>query len=122
MGIRPKILEEKVEVKNMSKKTIITVATTGAWPKKKDNPNVPMTPAEIAEDVYACWKAGAAVAHLHMRDDEGNGTMDVNKFRQTVELLRKNHPDCDIVLNMTTSGDLNATDLSLIHISEPTRP
>lgn len=58
MGIRPKILEEKVEVKNMSKKTIITVATTGAWPKKKDNPNVPMTPAEIAEDVYACWKAG----------------------------------------------------------------
>lgn len=37
MGIRPKILEEKVEVKNMSKKTIITVATTGAWPKKKDN-------------------------------------------------------------------------------------
>ena len=29
------------------------------------------------------------MAHLHMRDDEGNGTMDVNKFRQTVELLRK---------------------------------
>ncbi len=45
------------------KKTIITVATTGAWPKKENNPNVPMTPAEIAEDVYACWKAGAAVAH-----------------------------------------------------------
>ena len=119
MGIRPKILEEKVEVKNMSKKTIITVATTGAWPKKKDNPNVPMTPAEIAEDVYACWKAGAAVAHLHMRDDEGNGTMDVNKFRQTVELLRKNHPDCDIVLNMTTSGDLNATDETRqLHLEE----
>ena len=44
------------------KKTIITVATTGAWPKKENNPNVPMTPAEIAEDVYACWKAGAAMA------------------------------------------------------------
>ena len=41
-------------------KTIITVATTGAWPKKENNPNVPMTPAEISEDVYACWKAGAA--------------------------------------------------------------
>ena len=92
------------------KKTIITVATTGAWPKKENNPNVPMTPAEIAEDVYACWKAGAAMAHLHMRDDAGNGTMDKNKFRQTVELLRKNHPECDIILNMTTSGDLNATD------------
>ena len=91
-------------------KTIITVATTGAWPKKADNPHVPMTPAEIAEDVYACWRAGAAVAHLHMRDGEGNGTMDVNQFRATVEHLRARHPDCDIVLNMTTSGDLNATD------------
>lgn len=91
-------------------KTIITVATTGAWPTKKNNPNVPMTPKEIAEDVYKCWKAGAAVAHLHMRDDEGNGTMDVNKFEETVKYLKENHPDCDIVLNFTTSGDLNATD------------
>ena len=55
----------------MANKTIITVATTGAWPKKENNPNVPMTPSEIADDVYACWKAGAAVAHLHMRDDNG---------------------------------------------------
>lgn len=91
-------------------KTIITVATTGAWPTKKNNPNVPMTPKEIAEDVYECWKAGAAVAHLHMRDDEGKGTMDVNKFEETVKYLKGNHPDCDIVLNFTTSGDLNATD------------
>ena len=94
----------------MAKKTIITVATTGAWPKKENNPNVPMTPAEIAEDVYACWKAGAAIAHLHMRDDAGNGTMDAAKFRETVELLRANHPDCDIILNMTTSGALVAND------------
>lgn len=91
-------------------KTIITVATTGAWPGKKDNPNVPLTPAEIAEDVYTCWKAGAAIAHLHMRDDEGKGTMDATKFRKTVTLLRSKHPDCDIILNLTTSGDLNATD------------
>ena len=92
------------------KKTIITAAVTGAWPKKENNPNVPMTPAEIADDVYACWQAGAAVAHLHMRDDEGNGTMDHNKFRETVELLHSKYPDCDIILNLTTSGDLNATD------------
>ena len=90
-------------------KTIITVATTGAWPRKTDNPNIPMTPSEIAEDVYTCWKAGAAVCHLHMRDDFGNGTMDVEKFRETVRLIRSK-PDCDIVINMTTSGDLNATE------------
>ncbi|MCQ5031432.1 3-keto-5-aminohexanoate cleavage protein, partial [Flavonifractor sp. DFI.6.63] len=48
--------------------------------------------------------------HLHMRDDEGKGTMDKDRFAKTVELLRANHPDCDVILNMTTSGDLNATD------------
>ena len=79
-----KDLNSMSELKN---KTIITVATTGAWPTKANNPNVPMTPEEISEDVYACWKAGAAIAHLHMRDDEGHGTMDKEKFRKTVELL-----------------------------------
>ena len=103
-------------------KTIITVATTGAHPKKEDNPNVPMTPAEIAEDVYACWKAGAAVAHLHMRDDKGAGAMDKAKFRQTVELLRSRHPDCDIVLNLTTSGALGVSDEDRMAHVEELRP
>ncbi|MBR2561330.1 MAG: 3-keto-5-aminohexanoate cleavage protein [Eubacterium sp.] len=103
----------------MAKKTIITVALTGAWPKKENNPNVPMTPQEIADDIYDCWQAGAAIAHMHMRDDQGNGTMSVDKFRETVTLLREQHPDCDIVLNMTTSGDLNATDETRqIHLKE----
>ncbi len=103
-------------------KTIITVATTGAHPKKEDNPNVPMTPAEIAEDVYACWKAGAAVAHLHMRDDKGAGAMDKAKFCQTVELLRTRHPDCDIVLNLTTSGALGVSDEDRMAHVEELRP
>lgn len=90
-------------------KTIITVATTGAWPGKKDNPNVPLTPQEIAADVYQCWQAGASICHLHMRDEEGKGTMDVAKFRETVRLI-KAYEDCDILINLTTSGDLNATD------------
>jgi uncharacterized protein (DUF849 family) len=90
-----------------SQKTIITVATTGAWPTKENNPAVPLTPAEIAEDVYQCWKSGAAIAHLHMRDAEGKGTMDKERFKETVTRIRDK---CDIVLNLTTSGDLNATD------------
>jgi 3-keto-5-aminohexanoate cleavage enzyme len=40
--------------------TIITIAPTGAWPTKENNPAVPMTPREIAEDVYECFRAGAA--------------------------------------------------------------
>ena len=90
-------------------KTIISVAVTGAWPTKEDNPNIPLTPAEIADDVYACYKAGAAIAHLHMRDDQGKGTMDAEKFRETAERIR-GKKDCNIILNFTTSGDLDATD------------
>ena len=88
-------------------KIIITVAPTGAWPSKKDNPNIPLTPEEIANDVYECYKAGASIAHLHMRDDMGKGTMDTKKFEETVKLIKEK---CDIVINLTTSGDLNATD------------
>lgn len=98
-----------MENRNLKNKTIITIAPTGAWPKKENNPSVPMTPEEISKDVYECWKEGAAIAHLHMRDDNGNGTMDKNKFEETVELIRS-YKDCDIILNLTTSGDLNATD------------
>ena len=103
----------------MAKKTIITVATTGAWPKKANNPNVPMTPEEIVEDVYDCWKAGAAIAHLHMRDDQGNGTMNTEKFTETLTLLRERYPDCDIVLNLTTSGDIHADDdIRVAHVQK----
>ncbi len=93
----------------MANKTIITVAPTGAWPTKEHNPNIPMTPEEIAKDVYQCWKDGAAICHLHMRDEDGKGTMSTEKFAETVRLI-KAYEDCDIILNLTTSGDLNATD------------
>lgn len=86
-------------------KTIITVAPTGAWPTKKDNPNIPITPQEIADDVYECYKAGASIAHIHVRDDEGKGTMDKAKFEETVRLIKER---CDIVINCTTSGELGA--------------
>lgn len=92
---------------DLSNKTIITVAPTGAWPSKQDNPSIPLTPQEIADDVYDCWQAGASIAHLHMRDDQGSGTMDKEKFRETVKLIQEK---CGIVINLTTSGDLNATD------------
>ena len=105
--------------KALKNKVIITAAVTGAWPKKENNPNVPMTPQEIADDVYACWKAGAAIAHLHMRDDEGNGTMDTAKFEETVNLIHTKYPDCDIVLNLTTSGDIHADDeIRVAHVKK----
>lgn len=88
-------------------KLIVTVAVTGAWPTKKNNPNVPITPKEIADSVYDCWNAGASIAHLHVRDENQNGTMDKELFVETVELIKDK---CDIVINLTTSGELGASD------------
>ncbi len=117
--LKETIKQRPLNRKKLIRKTIITAAVTGAWPKKENNPNVPMTPQEIADDVYACWKAGAAIAHLHMRDDEGNGTMDTAKFEETVNLIHTKYPDCDIVLNLTTSGDIHADDeIRVAHVKK----
>lgn len=89
-------------------KTIITVAITGAMGTKQQNPNHPVTPEEIAESVIGAWKAGAAIAHLHMRDDKQMGTMDLERFRKTIKLIRAS--GCDIILNLTTAGGIGLTD------------
>ncbi|BAK46674.1 MAG: 3-keto-5-aminohexanoate cleavage protein [Eubacterium sp.] len=89
-------------------KTILTAALTGAiTPHGYD---VPETPEEIADEAYACWKAGAAIVHLHMRDDQGAGVMDPVKFYQTIKLIRTKYPDCDVIINCTSSGDNRVSD------------
>ncbi len=103
---------------NFTQKRIITVATTGAWPTKKNNPNIPLSPEEIAEEVYRCWKAGAAVAHIHVRDEQGRPSMRFDRFEETVRLIRA-HGDCDIIINLTSAGAPNVPDEERIrHIRE----
>jgi len=98
---------------DLKNKRIITIATTGAWPSKDNNPNVPLQPREIADDIYACWKAGAAIAHIHVRNDENKASMEFKKFQETVSYLRE-MKDCDIILNLTTSGGINLTEADRI--------
>ncbi len=93
---------------DLSNKVILTVATTGAWPSKKDTPNIPLQPKEIVEDIYDCWKAGASIAHIHVRDDEDKASMEFSKFKEVLDGIRKT--DCDIVLNTTTSGGIGLDD------------
>lgn len=95
---------------NLKNKRIITVATTGAWPKKENNPNVPTQPDEIAEEIYQCWKIGASVAHIHVRDKDDNDSMDVETFRAVLDNLKNNHPDCDIIVNLTAAGGIANTE------------
>jgi 3-keto-5-aminohexanoate cleavage enzyme len=94
---------------NIGNDVIISAALTGAVTPKDINENIPLTPEEIAADAYRCWQRGAAIVHLHMRDDGGLGTMDSNKFAETIRLLRDRH-DCDVIINCTTSGDHRASD------------
>jgi 3-keto-5-aminohexanoate cleavage enzyme len=83
-------------------KAIITVAVTGSRPTKEMNPAVPYTPEEIAQSAVSSWRAGAAVAHIHVRNPEtGEPSSDINLFREVVDRIRAG---CDMILNLTTSG------------------
>lgn len=104
---------------DLNNKRIITVATTGAWPTKENNPNIPLQPAEIAEEIYQCWKIGAAVAHVHVRDEEGHDSMKVETFKSVIDNLHINHPDCDIILNLTSAGGIaNSEDARMAPFKE----
>jgi uncharacterized protein (DUF849 family) len=94
---------------NLKNKRVISVAITGSWPTRADNPNLSVTPQEIADDVYASWKAGAAIAHIHVRNDDGTPSTDFNKYKETIDLIRAKK-DCDICINITSSGSVGFGD------------
>ncbi|MBW6484793.1 MAG: 3-keto-5-aminohexanoate cleavage protein [Syntrophobacterales bacterium] len=83
-------------------KIIISVAPTGSWATKSHNPGLPVTPEEIAGAALSCWREGAAVVHVHVRDDEGRMTCDRSRFQKVKELIRSQ--GCDIIINFTASG------------------
>lgn len=93
---------EGYETDYFEKEVILTVAPTGGVHGKEKNPNLPEQPEEIAEDIRACEQAGASIAHLHARDEEGNPTKDVDRFKQLCDTVRE-YCD-DIILNVTTGG------------------
>ena len=94
---------------NLKNKRVITAALTGAFPQKKDNPGVPITPEEIAQSAYECWQAGAAIVHIHVRNDDGTPTIAYAKYKEAVDRIRA-FKDCDVCINLTTSGGAGGTD------------
>lgn len=85
----------------LENRVIVTAALTGAVTPR--GYKIPETPEQIAEDAYACWKAGAAVVHIHTRAEDGLGAMNTEAFREIVEWIRA-YKDCDVVINCTSSG------------------
>jgi uncharacterized protein (DUF849 family) len=94
---------------DLTNKRVICAAITGSWPTKKDNPNLSVTPEEIAADVYASWKAGAAIAHIHVRGDDGKPSTEFERYKETIDRIRA-MKDCDICLNITSSGSVGYGD------------
>ena len=85
----------------------ITCAVTGAGDTTGRSDHVPVTPAQIADAAIEAARAGAAIAHCHVRDPTtGKGSRDVALYREVVERVRS--ADVDVVLNLTAGmgGDL----------------
>jgi uncharacterized protein (DUF849 family) len=86
----------------MSTPCIITVAITGSVPTKKDSPAVPITVPEQVESTHAAYEAGAALVHVHVRNDDGTTTSDPEKFGRFLAGIRKHCPD--MIVQFSTGG------------------
>jgi len=87
-------------------KLIITVAVCGSAPMRDQNPNVPYSPEEIAAEALRCWREGATIVHVHVRQPEtGAPAFERSLFKEVVDRIRS---DSDMLINLTTSG-LNLT-------------
>ena len=83
-------------------KVIITAAVVGSRPTKEMNPAVPYTPKEIAEAAVESCRAGAAVAHIHVRDpNTGKPDFKLELFKEILDRIRQK---CDMLVNLTTSA------------------
>jgi uncharacterized protein (DUF849 family) len=86
----------------MTTPCIITVAITGSVPTKKDSPAVPITVPEQIESTHAAYEAGAALVHVHVRNDDGTTTSDPEKFARFLAGIRKHCPD--MIVQFSTGG------------------
>ena len=91
----------------VSTEVFITCAVTGSGDTVGKSDKVPVTPEQIANDAIEAAKAGAAIAHCHVRDPEtGAPARDLHLYREVVERIRE--ADTDVVINLTAGmgGDL----------------
>ena len=80
---------------------IITAALNGPIATRANNPALPETPADIAASAKGAHAAGAAVIHIHLRDEQGGFTTDLGVAKRTVELVRE---ACPGIIQLSTGG------------------
>jgi 3-keto-5-aminohexanoate cleavage enzyme len=92
---------------SLGDKLIISAALTGSWPTKAQNPAVPITEEEIASAAVDAWRAGAAIVHLHVRNEQGKVTCDPARYAKARDLIRA--AGSDVIVNMSTGGGAGQT-------------
>jgi 3-keto-5-aminohexanoate cleavage enzyme len=85
---------------------VVTVAPTGPIAVKSDNPYLPTQPEEIAAAVAEAYQAGAAVAHIHLRDENDVPTADPKIAQRTMDLIADR---CPILIQLSTGIGLNVS-------------
>lgn len=80
---------------------LITVAATGAEADKATTPALPVTLDELVKTASECEQAGAAVIHVHIRDDDARPTLDLGRLKDTVQAIREN---TTLIVQLSTGG------------------
>ncbi|TMG89881.1 MAG: 3-keto-5-aminohexanoate cleavage protein [Betaproteobacteria bacterium] len=86
----------------MTQPVIITVAITGAVPRKKDSPAIPVTPAEQVESTHEAFEAGASLVHIHVRNPDESPGSAPELYAQVQEGVRKHCPG--MIVQFSTGG------------------
>jgi uncharacterized protein (DUF849 family) len=81
---------------------VVTVAITGSVPRKKDNPAVPITPAEQVESTKQAYEAGATLAHIHVRNDDETPSSDPQRFADVYDGIKRHCPG--MIVQFSTGG------------------
>jgi uncharacterized protein (DUF849 family) len=81
---------------------VIAVAITGSVPRKKDNPALPVTPAEQIESTHEAFEAGASLVHIHVRNPDESSSSDPERFAQVQDGIRKHCPG--MIIQFSTGG------------------
>ena len=88
-------------------KLIISACICGAEVTKEQNPNVPYTVEEIVREAKSAVDAGAAIVHLHVREDDGTPTQSKARFKECIDAIYKVYPD--VILIPSTGGAVGMT-------------
>jgi 3-keto-5-aminohexanoate cleavage enzyme len=92
---------------------VLTAAIVGAEVTRDQTPHLPITPREIADEAARCREAGAAVIHLHVRNDDGTNTQSAERFAEAISAIRAK---TDCIVQPTTGG---AVGMSIEERSQP---